>query len=240
MRKGRRIWRRRTWKKLAGVEQFTTIQLQSYSWRTSKSSSFCLDKQSSEGFHKHECLLAPALRLSGRPVARSPCLSSRPPSAPSRSPHSTQNPQHLGRLHLCALPTVSQHFWGCSRHRGSVAASLGTERSPSAERSQRRHRDPQPKRLPEPPRGLLPPPSVKADPGHSKGPSRDKQEGRAELGMAATHREDVGIVIAHLQESLRAGRRVLGTLRVKQTARAAESPLPGPSHHKGRQLNRVP
>lgn len=29
LRKGRRIWRRRTWKKLAGVEQFTTIQLQS-------------------------------------------------------------------------------------------------------------------------------------------------------------------------------------------------------------------
>lgn len=29
LRKGRRIWRRRTWKKLAGVEQFTTIQLHS-------------------------------------------------------------------------------------------------------------------------------------------------------------------------------------------------------------------
>lgn len=87
LRKGRRIWRRRTWKKLAGVEQFTTIQLQSYSWRTSKSSSFCLDKHSSEGFQKHECLLAPALQPAGRPAARSPCLSSRPPSAPSHTAH---------------------------------------------------------------------------------------------------------------------------------------------------------
>lgn len=40
-RKGRSICLRVTWKKFAGVEQFTTIQLQSYSWRTSKSSSFC-------------------------------------------------------------------------------------------------------------------------------------------------------------------------------------------------------
>lgn len=30
-RKGRRIWRRSTWKKLPGVEQLTTTQLQSYS-----------------------------------------------------------------------------------------------------------------------------------------------------------------------------------------------------------------
>lgn len=44
---------------------------------------------------------------------------------------------------------------------------------------------------------------------------RGEQEGRAELGTAATHREDVGIVVAHLQESLRAGGRVLRTLQAK-------------------------
>lgn len=30
---------------------------------------------------------------------------------------------------------------------------------------------------------------------------------------ATTHREDIGVIIAHLQESLRASRGVLGTLR---------------------------
>lgn len=41
------------------------------------------------------------------------------------------------------------------------------------------------------------------------------QEGQAEHHTtgATTHREDIGIIIAHLQESLRAGRGVLGTLQ---------------------------
>lgn len=49
-RKGRRIWRRSTWKKLPGVEQLTTTQLQSYSWLMSKlaSSRFCSSRERPE------------------------------------------------------------------------------------------------------------------------------------------------------------------------------------------------
>lgn len=57
-RKGRRIWRRSTWKKLPGVEQLTTTQLQSYSWLMSKlaSSRFCGSRERPEAGGLSPCL----------------------------------------------------------------------------------------------------------------------------------------------------------------------------------------
>lgn len=117
------------------------------------------------GFPETRVPLSPSAPAVGKAGGTQPLPLLSPPFCSVPLPPQHTEPAAPGQAaSLCpgaarnSLPTVSQHFWGRSRHRGSVAASLGTGCSPSAKRSQLQRREPRPKRLPEPPRGAAPSP----------------------------------------------------------------------------------